>query len=109
MSTQDSALDETKYVRCTSCDEEKPCAGFHKNLSKKSGFESHCKSCVSLRKKAAKAKKYSKLASQEKRRLNTKVLNVNNFVICESYAEGGFEDRNHIELLVKSFILSSGG
>ena len=103
------APDLTQKLQCTSCGLEGPCDDFHRNAAKKSGRESHCKTCVSLRKKATKVKKRADLELKGKMRLNTRVLNVNDLMIEETYAETSSADRNQIELLLKSLILNPGG
>ena len=37
--------------KCTCCGEEKPLSAFYRSKSKKSGYKSHCKSCVSDQRK----------------------------------------------------------
>ena len=106
---RDASLEQPRLLKCPSCGVEKFNSDFHKNPSKRSGRESHCKICISLRKKAKRTKELiEKRIKAEKRRF-TKVYNVNDFVIKEVYAESGFEDRAFIEQLLRSFASSLGG
>ncbi|MBY0552945.1 hypothetical protein K2P97_00355 [bacterium] len=51
---------------CTCCQQEKPLLDFHKNPSKRSGLESHCKACVSARNFRRKAKERAQKAKLKK-------------------------------------------
>jgi hypothetical protein len=96
---------ESQNIKCTRCGLEKFVEEFHRNPSKRTGRESHCKVCVSRRKRTIR----NRIKATRKRRQETKVYNVNDFVVEETCAEDGFEDMGHIEFLLKSFILSVGG
>lgn len=54
-------------IKCKKCEKQKESYEFYKNIKKSNGLESHCKSCVLVRK----AKKYEVLAKTKKR---TKLL-----------------------------------
>lgn len=78
-------LPATEYalITCGKCRVAKGVDEFHKNLSKKSGRESHCKQCVLARKsKNYESSKLAKLKS-EKRRLTTQVATVDSNSITE--------------------------
>jgi hypothetical protein len=105
----DACVEQPQLLKCSSCEVEKVGSDFHKNPSKKSGRESHCKVCISLRKKAKRTKKAVENSVKAERRRHTNVYNVNDYVIEEVYAESGFQDRAIIEQLLNSFALSIGG
>jgi hypothetical protein len=99
----------TGLVKCTSCGFEKIREDFHKNPSKKSGRDSHCKTCVGIRKRAAKEKKSAELIKRRRRRLDTKIQDIEDFVVTETFVENGWVDEDRIVKLLQSFLLGSGG
>jgi len=69
---------------CSRCGKVQPIENFHRNKSKKSGYESHCKKCVS----EAKAKSYEKKKKKFKDRdqFNSSIIGEVNDISGQDFA-----------------------
>jgi hypothetical protein len=81
---------EKYFLRCFKCDMMRVFVFFHRNRSKKSGFESRCKKCV------------SRFKSKKRKQENRKTKVIDSFQV-------GFEDRPNEYFFIKSLetIISS--
>jgi hypothetical protein len=66
---------------CSKCLEPKPLESFDKNKTKKDGYDSRCKACISK----VKATKYRKKKQLKSKRRDTNTLNIADFEVIDVY------------------------
>ena len=99
---------ETLTKCCTKCKEVKPLDGFHKNKSRKDGYNGHCKQCLKKYQKCDKWKEYQKeyqkkyYYSDKKKEYLIKFLRSDNRTI--SQIKDNLKQRHQITNLPKELI-----
>ncbi len=88
---------------CTKCNQLKILDQFHKKPKGVLGRESHCKDCVSIRKRTKKAKRLqAKRASEANRRSRrSSVIEINEYVIKTSFAPC---DKQELKNVMEDFV-----